>query len=434
MVTALATPKKIEKADTPRVGVTKGYKQTELGLIPNDWVVRPIGSLCKLINGRGFKPYEWRTSGLPIIRIQNLNGSDQFNYFQGDYNKKLEVEPGELLFAWSGSRGTSFGPHIWTGPFGLLNYHTWKVQVYDTEICKNFFSHALRHLTAFIEGWAHGAAALVHVQKWQMEGFQLALPPRKDEQEAIAKALGDADQLIHLLDRLIIKKRAIKQGVMQVLLTGKKRLPGFCEEWKPERFDTLFEFLKTANNPRADLSERGEVGYIHYGDIHTSASAFLDCRLSDLPLIARRKIPDISLVQNGDLVMADASEDYDGIGKSVEVRNTDGREIVAGLHTFLLRGDRNLIADGFKGYLQFIPSVKAALVRLATGISVYGVSKSNVKSIEVLLPRVDEQIAIAKVLFDIDAELTAIVARREKLNTIKQGMTQELLTGRVRLI
>ena len=106
-----------------------GYKQTEVGVIPEDWEVKPVGAVCKLINGRGFKPHEWKTSGLPIIRIQNLNGSDDFNYFEGPYAKKLEVESGQLLFAWSGSRGTSFGPHTWNGPLGLLNYHTWKVQV-----------------------------------------------------------------------------------------------------------------------------------------------------------------------------------------------------------------------------------------------------------------------------------------------------------------
>ena len=154
-----------------------GYKQTDIGVIPEDWKVCPIGDVCNLINGRGFKPYEWQTTGLPIIRIQNLNGSEEFNYFSGSYDKKLEVEPGQLLFAWSGSRGTSFGPHIWNGPLGLLNYHTWKVQIEESAITKEFLFHKLRQLTTYIEGSAHGASALVHVQKWQMEGFEVALPP-----------------------------------------------------------------------------------------------------------------------------------------------------------------------------------------------------------------------------------------------------------------
>jgi len=118
----------------------------------------------------------------------------------------------------------------------------------------------------------------------------------------------------------------------------------------------------------------------------------------------------------------------------VEIQNARSRKIVAGLHTFLLRGNKELLADGFKGYLQFITSVKAALIRFATGISVYGVSKGNVRSIEVPLPRLEEQTAIADVLSDMDAEIAALEARRDKTRALKQGMMQELLTGRIRLV
>ena len=207
-----------------RMAMKPGYKQTEAGMIPHDWELARIGAVCTLINGRGFKPFEWKKTGLPIIRIQNLNGSDDFNHYEGLYDRKLEVEPGQLLFAWSGSRGTSFGPHVWKGPLGLLNYHTWKVQVQEYAVGRGFFYHALRQLTAFIEGSAHGASALVHTQKWEMEGFRFPLPPTKAEQEAIAEALSDADAFIDSLEQLLAKKRQIKQGTMQDLLTGKRRI------------------------------------------------------------------------------------------------------------------------------------------------------------------------------------------------------------------
>ncbi|MEM9823004.1 MAG: restriction endonuclease subunit S, partial [Bacteroidota bacterium] len=109
--------------------IKAGYRQTEVGVIPEDWEVKTISEVCRLVNGRGFKPNEWKKTGLPIIRIQNLNGSEKFNYYQGSYDKKIEVEKGQLLFAWSGSRGTSFGPNIWNGSKGLLNYHIWKIVV-----------------------------------------------------------------------------------------------------------------------------------------------------------------------------------------------------------------------------------------------------------------------------------------------------------------
>jgi type I restriction enzyme, S subunit len=205
----------------------------------------------------------------------------------------------------------------------------------------------------------------------------LPLPKNEKEQTAIATALSDVDALITSLDKLIAKKRDIKQATMQQLLTGKRRLPGFSGEWEVKQLGELFQFLNTANNSRSDLSENGEFKYIHYGDIHTKWRAFLDCASSELPLIQSDKVGNVPFLEDGDLVMADASEDYEGIGISIEVKNATGKKIVAGLHTFLLRGDKEVLADGFKGYLQYIPAVKDQLKKAATGISVYGISKNN---------------------------------------------------------
>jgi len=266
-----------------------------------------------------------------------------------------------------------------------------------------------------------------------IRAIQIPFPPLL-EQRAITEALGDVDALLDALTRLIVKKRDLKQAAMQQLLTGQTRLPSFTGEWDVMRFGEIFQFLNTANNPRSDLSDFGQVGYVHYGDIHTSSFVFLDCSNWALPLIAKAKVARIPTVEDGDLIMVDASEDTVGIGKCVEISNVGDRPIVAGLHTFLLRGNRCLVADRFKGYMQFIQSVRAALVRFATGVSVYGVSKSNVCSIEVLLPSIEEQTAIAAVLSDMDAELAALEARLTKTRALKQGMMQELLTGRTRLV
>jgi type I restriction enzyme S subunit len=101
--------------------IPEGYKQTEVGVIPEDWEERSLGEVSNYINGRGFKPHEWSNQGYPIIRIQNLNGSTEFNYYNGNFNPKILVDTGDLLFAWSGSRGTSFGPHFWKLRTGVLN-------------------------------------------------------------------------------------------------------------------------------------------------------------------------------------------------------------------------------------------------------------------------------------------------------------------------
>ena len=208
----------------PSFGEGKGYKDSELGRIPEDWEIVELGKLCRLVNGRGFKPHEWASSGLPIIRIQNLNGSDDFNYYSGSFDKKIFIRKGDLLFAWSGSRGTSFGPHVWRGVDAVLNYHTWKVDVREEIVRKVFLEYALKQLTAKIEDTAHGASALVHVQKWEMEKYEISIPSSLEEQQAISDLMSKLDLQLKSIEKLKEKYLSIKSTMMQQLLTGRTRL------------------------------------------------------------------------------------------------------------------------------------------------------------------------------------------------------------------
>ena len=134
------------------------------------------------------------------------------------------------------------------------------------------------------------------------------------------------------------------------------------------------------------------------------------------------------------LVIADASEDYDGVGKSVEIINLNGNMIVSGLHTLLLRSKDGIFVNGFKAYINTIPKVKQWLQRLATGLKVYGISKTNLKLINIPIPNTKEQQAIVEILSDMEAEIESLESKRDKYKQIKQGMMQELLTGKTRLI
>ena len=258
--------------------------------------------------------------------------------------------------------------------------------------------------------------------------------PQESEQRAIAEALSDVDDLVEAMAALIAKKQDIKQGTMQQLFTGKARLPGFSCEWKTKRLGDTWTFLPTANNPRAEFDERGDAEYIHYGDVHACAQPLLDCSRGTLPRIQKIRIGNAAELLDGDLVMVDASEDLIGVGKSIEVQGAADRIVVAGLHTTVCRGTSDHWADGFKAYLQFIPAFKSALTRVATGISVYAVSKRQLADVELPLPSRTEQEAIVSILSDMDAEITSLEHRLDKVREIKQGMMQQLLTGRVRLV
>ena len=133
--------------------------------LPLGWQSATIEELCSFSNGHGFRPNDWSSKGLPIIRIQNLNGSEQFNYFTGEPEDDWIVEPETILFAWAGTRGVSFGPTIWNGPRGVLNQHIFKVHPRRTGV-RVWLVSILRVITERIERRSHGfKATLVHVRK-----------------------------------------------------------------------------------------------------------------------------------------------------------------------------------------------------------------------------------------------------------------------------
>ncbi len=264
----------------------------------------------------------------------------------------------------------------------------------------------------------------------ELQYVEVALPPLP-EQRAIATALNDVDELLGGLDRLIAKKRDIKQAAMQQLLTGQIRLPGFHGEWELKRLGDRVTFLRNGVNSRAELLPEGRVKYLHYGDIHANTDPFFSPEtLQSLP---DAKATRLDRLRDGDLIFADTSEDIAGICKSVELRGAREVEVVSGLHTIAARFDKALLADGFKGYLQHCPTFATYLRRLAAGTKVYATNKAHIASVEMRLPPPTEQTAIAAVLSDMDAELATLGARRDKTRALKQGMMQELLTGKTRL-
>ena len=299
-------------------------------------------------------------------------------------------------------------------------------------VSNEFLFYLLMTQTSRLTERASGSTFL-EIGKREVAALTVMLPPL-DEQRAIAKILSDVDRLLDSLEALLAKKRAVQNATMQQLLTGKIRLPGFSGQWESKRIGGIGRMLPTANNTRSELDEGGSVEYIHYGDIHALARSVLDCSRASLPRIEANRVASAAHLRDGDLVMVDASEDLVGVGKGVEVQQIGNRTVVAGLHTILYRGIEEHWAMGFKAYLQFIPMFRWALQRIATGISVYGISKKQVAEIELSLPPRPEQDAIVSVLSSMDTEIEALEQRRDKTRALKQGMMQQLLTGQTRLV
>jgi type I restriction enzyme S subunit len=209
----------------------------------DDHTRRSIGDLCDFHNGNGFRPPDWRPAGLPIIRIQNLNGSQNFNYFDGEPKPKWIVEPGDLLFAWAGVKGVSFGPTIWPGPRGVLNQHIFRV-VPRKGVDKYWLYLALQVATRRIESNAHGfKSSLVHVQKDDITNQVVDLPPLP-EQRKIAEILRTWDEAIAKLEALRAAKHDRLTGLTQKLLG----LGGaFPDRWKQRPLSAISTRVRRQN-------------------------------------------------------------------------------------------------------------------------------------------------------------------------------------------
>lgn len=304
----------------------------------------------------------------------------------------------------------------------------------SSKLDREFWYYLLvqERLFKYIDLLSRRSSGQTGVEMPALKAYHIPLPPMK-EQQAISSALTDVDALISSLDQLISKKRDIQQATMQQLLTGQSRLPGFSGAWTVKRLGDHLSFLKNGTNSRAELSTEGDIHYLHYGDIHGSQHLLLNPAKTSMPCLPRDKAKRLDRLENGDLIFADASEDLDGVGKSVEVQLPEGMELVSGLHTIAVRFDKKVMTDGFKAYLQFIPTFRSHLRQLAAGTKVYATNRTHIASAEIKIPGIEEQAAISIILSDMDVELAALETRRDKARQLKQGMMQELLTGRIRL-
>lgn len=202
--------------------------------------------------------------------------------------------------------------------------------------------------------------------------------------------------------------------------------------WDVVRLGDYFNFFPTASYSRSLLTDMGECQYIHYGDLHTKFERFIDASKDELPFITIDMAKRYTSIQEGDLIISDASEDYEGVGKAVEVINVGDKTIISGLHTLHLRSKNNEFINGFKGYVLNESRVRNSILKSATGIKVYSVSKTELKKIYLPKPPVEEQKAIATILSKVDEAIKATENSIKAAEKLKKSLMQNLLTGKLK--
>lgn len=270
----------------------------------------------------------------------------------------------------------------------------------------------------------HLGATINQITNGSLNSFVVSLPPAP-EQRVISAKLKDVDDLIVTLDRLIAKKQAIKQGMMQELLTGRTRLPGFSADWNDIRLRELGSFLKGRGVKRDDVRSTG-VPCIRYGEIYTVFGDYADRTRSFVsPPIAATALP----IRKGDVLFAGSGETKAEIGTSLAYIGEP--DAVAGGDIIVLRGAG--FNPVFLASLLNSPAIAAQKARKGQGDAVVHISSTALGDLALKIPSRDEQDAIAVVIQRADSELGVLGVRLDKARAVKQGMMQQLLTGKIRL-
>lgn len=411
---------------------TRQYKQTELGLLPEDWEVAKLGDIGELAMCKRIFQNETSDMGdVPFYKIGTFGKTADAYISYAKYNEfKTEFRfpnKGDILISAAGTIGRIV---VYDGKPAYFQDSNIVWLAHSGKTIRNDYLFYVYQIT----DWNTENTTIARLYNDNFNKTIIPLPPI-EEQRRIASALTSIDNLIDSLDKLIAKKRDIKQGAMQQLLSGKKRLKGFTDKWETLLFKDIFTFLTTNTFAREVLNIKGEIKNIHYGDILTNYSEILDVSKTDLPYIDSNKVTrynPVILAQDGDIIIADTAED-ETVCKATEIYNIGNAKVVSGLHTMWCRPKNNIFAPKFLGYFINSSMFHDQILPLIQGIKVSSVSKNAIKHTWISFPTISEQQAISSVLTSMDNELSALEAKRKKYEQIKQGMMQQLLTGKIRL-
>ena len=420
-----------------------GYKRTEIGVIPEDWDVTTVSDefsiqLGKMLDAEKnigvLKPYlgnraiRWGRIELDEISFVKMTPSDLQRY---------RLREGDLLVCEGGEIGRAA---IWKQPIQECYYQKALHRLRPTHGYNNLL------MLNVLQQWASTGfllnfvtqTSIAHLPKDKFEKVPLPLPPTKAEQKAIAEALSDADALIASLEQLITKKRHLKQGAMQELLTGKKRLPGF------QLVNIVIKETEIGNLPDDwEITDVEGVTLSHKQGFYTK-DRYVDngtrlVRITDLmgdtidfssmPML---KVSQFELeqfkVNRGDFLFARSG----AIGRYGIVH--DKIEAVFGSYIIRFVFDRSKISNQYFGYIYQTDLVRKQLFSITQGSSNININAGNIKALKIPLPTTNEQNAITTILLDMDAEIAALETKLAKARQLKAGMMQNLLTGKIRLI
>ena len=412
--------------------VKPGYKQTEVGVIPEDWDVKTIEQIGFVTSGKrlplGSSLVKHPTPH-PYVRVTDMRPGtvslDEIQFVPESVFpaiKRYRIYCDDIFISVAGSLGiVGKVPKELDGANLTENAdRITKITCSQDYLLHVMMSPLIQNTIDSIQTvGAQPKLALTRIRK-----FTVPNPPLP-EQRDIATALSDVDGLLGGLDRLIAKKRDLKQAAMQQLLTGQTRLPGFHGEWVVKQLGSVADVLKGNALSKSLVSASGTRPCILYGELFTTYGRVIS------EIVGRTNSSEGCLSVSGDLLMPGST-------------TTTGADLATAsallLDNVALGGDIIVIRRKDQGYdpifmANYLTQARRhEIAELTQGITIHHLYGKDVKTLSLRLPSLPEQTAIAEVLTEMDAELAVLEQRREKTRSLKQAMMQELLTGRTRLV
>ncbi|WP_367156201.1 restriction endonuclease subunit S [Methylomonas sp. HYX-M1] len=406
--------------------IPKGYKQTEVGVIPEDWDVTQLKEAATVVDSLHQTP-SFSLDGYPMVRVTdikpgNLRLTAAFNVSQSvfmNFIRNYKPKRGDIVLSRVGSYGVS--SFVETDEPFCMGQNT---VVIDCKKPSRFLYYVLnsKEIRRQIEDASFGTGYKSLSLK-NINGLKIPLPPTKAEQEAIAEALSDADALIEALEQLVAKKRQLKQGAMQELLTGKRRLPGFevqpgykqtevgliPKDWSSVFLGTIFEISAGGDLDKGSFSKLEDDLYPY----PIYANAVTNMGLYGFSKNYQYEADKITVTARGDVGTAVYRNTY---------FNAIGRLLVL---TPKQQCDLRFLAEYIDNFVEFAFESTGVPQLTAPQISKYQVALPGIEA---------EQTAIAQILTDMDAEITVLETKLAKARAVMQGMMQQLLTGKIRLV
>ena len=385
--------------------VQEKYQQTEMGLIPKDWKVDFIKNIAQIKTGSRNTQDRIENGIYPFfVRSQTIERINSFSF------------DGEAVLTAGDGVGVGKVIHYVNEKFDC-HQRVYRISDFKSNIngyyfylyFSNNFYNRIMQMTA--------KSSVDSVRMEMIADMQIPLPPTLQEQTLIATVLSNTDTWITNLEKLLTKKRQIKQAALQELLKPKL-------DWEVKKLGEVASFLKGKGLPKSHINESGKYKCIHYGELFTKYKELISNILSH----TNEKENTISSISN-DVLMPTSDVTPNGLATASCIKENG---VILGGDVLIIRPNKNVLDGIYLSY--FITKNKERVMMMVTGSTVYHLYGTDMNNFIVEFPKIEEQTQIANILTDMDIEIKQLEIKIDKAKKVKQGMMQELLTGKIRLV